>query len=258
MEDFLDEKTSASRRKRRLPVRLFLLTAAVAVLLQCVSFLQAQLGAYSRKLAEDFKVILVVKAQPSNEVLTQIGETLSAKEDIVSVKLFSPNDALSALEKKNPQLADALLLMGKNKMPAYYELTLNHKAASNADLFVGNLAAEYKDVSPKYNQAHAQMLFYTGLCYKFFNMAVALAVLLFLGFMFLVEAYPAGPVSHAKGGAWAGVLAGVLSVAFFAVMLYPAGVLQPVFESFTSWERQLLLCAFCGLFGWTLSKWQKF
>lgn len=257
MEDFLD-KQPASKHVFHLHRRLFLLAAAVAVLMQCMSFVQVQLGGYARKLAEDFKIVLVVNGSLSQAALTQMGESLSAKEDVAAVKLFAPDDALAALEKKNPQLTEALLLMGKSKMPAYFELTPNYKAANNATLFAANLAAEYKDLSVKYNESHAQMLFYTGLCDKFFNTAFAFVVLLFVAFMFLVEAHPAGPQSHAKSGLLAGLLAAGLSLAFFAALLYPAGVLRPAFENFTSWERQLLIFAFCGLFGWTLSKWQKF
>ena len=85
------------------------------------------------------------------------------------------------------------------------------------------------------------------------------ALLLFLAFMFLVEAYPSAEArKHYLGGAVSGVLAGVASCAFFAVLVYPTGFLAQAMAEFTSWGRQLLMLAFCGLLGWTLSKWQKF
>ncbi|MBP3514570.1 MAG: hypothetical protein J6J74_08860, partial [Elusimicrobiaceae bacterium] len=59
-------------------------------------------------------------------------------------------------------------------------------------------------------------------------------------------------------GALSGVLAGVCSGAFFAVMLYPTGFLSEAARLFTTPERQILVLVFCGLLGWTLSKWQKF
>ena len=249
----------APKQVFRLHRRLFLLVFAVAVLLQSVVFVDMRLGSYYRELNDSFKVILTVSAQTPNEELEQMGESLNQKTDILSVRLFSPEDALAAVERQNPQLTDALLLMGKNKMPAYFELRLNYKAINNIRPFIDNLAAEYPGLEPHYNADHARLLFYTGLCAKLLNLAVIFAVLLFLAFMFLVEAYPSNQVrAHYFGGAVSGVLAGLASCAFFAVLVYPTGFLAAAAAQFTTPGRQLLMLAFCGLFGWTLSKWQKF
>ncbi len=255
------ETASAAAPKQllRLHRRLFLLVFAVAVLLQSVVFVDMRLGNYYRELNDSFKVLLTVNGQPSNEELEQTGESLNQKTDISSVRLFSPEDALSVVRRQNPQLTEALLLMGKNKMPAYFELKLNYKAINNIRPFVDNLAAEYPGLEAHYNADHARLLFYTGLCSKLLNLAVIFAILLFLAFMFLVEAYPSNQVrSHYLGGAVSGVLAGLASCVFFAVLVYPTGFLSVAFAQFTTAGRQLLMLAFCGLFGWTLSKWQKF
>lgn len=261
MDDFLEDKPKRNREGKsvfRAHRRLFLLVFAIAVLWQSISFIQLQLGQYFTRLDQDFKVILTVKGTPSNAVLTQIGESLSAKEDIASVRLFSPEDALEALKKANPQLAQSVLLMGKNKMPAYFELRLGYKAVNNINLFVGNLSAEYKDLSAKYVPQHAQMIFYTGLCLKILNITIAVALLLFLLFMFLVEAYPSVKNTHLLSGAFSGVCAAIASAILLAALVYPTGFLMPALQHFTSIERQLVLVVFCGLLGWTLTKWQKF
>ncbi len=249
----------APKQVFRLHRRLFLLVFAVAVLLQSVVFVNMRLGNYYQELNDNFKVLLTVDGETSNEELTQMGESLNQKEDILAVRLYSPQDALEVVRRQNPQLTEALLLMGKNKMPAYFELQLNYKAINNIRPFVDNLAAEYPTLVPHYNLQHARLLFYTGLCSKLLNLAVIFALLLFLAFMFLVEAYPSGQArAHYLGGAVSGVLAGVASCAFFAVLVYPTGFLVQAVSQFTTPGRQLLMLAFCGLFGWTLSKWQKF
>ena len=250
---------AAPKQVFRLHRRLFLLVFAVAVLLQSVTFVNMRLNNYYKELDTSFKVLLTVSGQTDNEQLEQMGESLNQKEDILSVRLFSPQDALEAVRRQNPQLTEALLLMGKNKMPAYFELKLNYKAINNIRPFVDNLAAEYPGLQPHYNAEHARLLFYTGLCAKLLNLAVLFGLLLFLAFMFLVEAYPSNQArAHYLGGAVSGVLAGVASGAFFAVLVYPTGFLAAAVSQFTTPGRQLLLLAFCGLFGWTLSKWQKF
>lgn len=261
MADFLEEKAAPANPKHvgRLYRQLFLLVFAVAVLWQSVLFIDMRLGAYYRELADSFKVIFVVKGQPSNDVLAQMGETLNQKTDVESVRLFSPEDGLEAVRRQNPQLTESLLLMGKNKMPAYFELKLSDRAVNNIGPMVDNLASEYELLSPRYNAEHARLVFYTGLCAKFLRLALLFAGLLFLAFMFLVEAHPAaGRRSHHVSGALSGVLAGACSCAFFAAVLYPTGFLSEAARLFTTPERQILLLAFCGLFGWTLSKWQKF
>lgn len=260
MVDLLAENTSAKPKHiLRLYRRLFLLVFAVAVLWQSLLFVDAKLGNYYRELSDSFKVILVVEGRPSNETLEQMGESLNQKTDVFSVRLYSPDDALAEVRRQNPQLTESLLLMGKNKMPAYYELKLSPQAVNNIGPFVDNLASEYEILSPRYNAVHARLVFYTGLCAKMLRLALLFAGLLFLAFMFLVEAYPSADArSHHVGGAVSGVLAGVCACAFFALLLYPTGFLNEVARQFTTPERQILVFAFCGLFGWTLSKWQKF
>ena len=261
MADFLEKETAPAKPKHvgRLYRRLFLLVFAVAVLWQSALFIDMRLNAYYRELSDSFKVIFVVEGSPSNEVLAQMGETLNQKADVAAVRLFSPADALESVRRQNPQLTESLLLMGKNKMPAYFELKLAYRAVRNVGPLVDNLASEYEKLSPRYNAEHARLVFYTGLCAKFLRLALLFAGLLFLAFMFLVEAYPAaGARAHHVSGALSGVLAGVCSGAFFAVMLYPTGFLSEAERLFTTPERQILVLVFCGLLGWTLSKWQKF
>ena len=175
----------------------------------------------------------------------------------MEVKLFSPADALAALQKKNPQLTEALLLMGRNKMPAYFELKLNYKAVNNIGPFVDNLAAEYQGLSPKYSPQHARTIFLVGLCLRIVNMAMVFALLLLVFFMFLVEAYPAS-ARHMGAGVFSGVLAAAASLVFIAALVYPSGYLLPALNAFTSVGRQAALFVLCGLMGWTLTKWQKF
>ncbi len=262
MDDFLEDKKPAAKKPKqvfRLHRRFFLLVFAVAVLLQSVVFMDMRLKDYYKELNDSFKVILTVDGAISNAALEQMGESLNQKEDIVSVRLFSPQDALEAVRRQNPQLTESLLLMGKNKMPAYFELRLNYKGINNIRPLMDNLAAEYAGLIPRYNAQHAQLLFYTGLCAKLLHLATIGALLAFLAFMFLVEAYPSNRTrAHYLGGVVSGVLAGAVACGFFAVLVYPTGLLSEAISQFTTLGRQVLLLVFCGLFGWTLSKWQKF
>ena len=164
MEEFLEEPKTVKVPKHlfHLHRRLFLLVFAVAVLLQTAVFVNMRLDTYYQALNRSFKMILTVNGTPDNAKLAETGDSLNQKEDITDVKLFSPQDALAEVRRQNPQLADAMLLMGKNKMPAYYELRLSYKAINNIRPFADNLSAEYPFLTPHYNLQHAQLLFYVG------------------------------------------------------------------------------------------------
>lgn len=261
MEDFLQDKPKKTKGSSVVfhgYRRLFALVFAVAVLWQTVGFVQMQLGKYHRDLVRDFKVVLAVSAPQNNADLAALGDSLSAKEDVTAVKLFSPQDGLAALKARNPRLTQALVALGREQMPAYFELKLTNRAINNIRPFAQNLAAEYPQLSVKYAAAQADMAFYCGLCLRAVNMACVLALVCFFAFMFMVEAFPVRGKAHVGGGVVSAVAAGLLSLGFFILITYPTGFLVPALHHFTSVERQLGLLVFCGLFGWTLSKWQKF
>ncbi len=253
------KKTTAPKQVFRLYRHLFVLVFAIAILWQGLLFMDMRLGQYYDELKNSFKVILTLDGQVDNDLLAQMGETLNQKADIASVKLFSAQDGLEVVRRQNPQLVQSLLLMGRNKMPAYFEIRLTDEAVRNVDALLANLTSEYKGVKPHYNADHAQLVFMLGLCKKLLRLSLWGAGLLFLIFMFLVEAHPADKKkSHAPSAVLSGVLAGVGAALFFVLLIYPTGFLNTAIRAFTTPERQILLIAFCGLLGWTLSKWQKF
>ena len=255
----MQTKKAVPKQVFRLYRRLFLLVFATAVLWQGLLLVDMRLGQYHQALQDSFKVILTLDGQISNEDLSQMGESLNQKDDITSVKLFSSQDGLEVVRRQNPQLAESLLLMGRNKMPAYFEIRLTQTAVRNVEALLSNLTAEYKGVTPHYHAEHAQLAFTVGVCKKLLRLSLWFAGLLFLAFMFLVEAYPEGKKkSHALSGAVSGVLAGICAAALFIGLAYPTGFLSTALQQFTTPERELLLLVFCGLLGWTLSKWQKF
>ena len=107
MSDFLAEKKNPAtgpKQVLRLHRRLFLLVFGVAVLLQALVFADTRLGRYYQELEQRFKVILTVDAPADNAALSQMGESLNQKEDISSVRLFSPEDALGVVKKQNARI----------------------------------------------------------------------------------------------------------------------------------------------------------
>lgn len=261
-DNFLNEGSGSSLGKRhlfRLHRKLFVLVFAIAVLWQGLLLMECRLSQYYNELESSFKVILTVREDQNNTQLAQLGESLNQKQDIISVRLFSPQDGLEEVRRQNPQLTEALLLMGRNKMPAYFELKLSAQTMGNIRPFVDNLAAEYEDLTPHYNAQHASFIFYTGVSLRLLRIGMIFAGFLFLLFMFLVEAQPVRQEpSHMWTGALSGALAWIGAAILLCILIYPTGFLQESLQLFSSMERQILGAVFCALLGWTLSKWQKF
>lgn len=256
---FEENPAPAEKTKLRLHRRLFLLVFAVALLWQTLLIVHTRLEQYYSDIHQTFKIILTVDTKADNAALAQMGETLNQKADIASVKLFSSADALKVVQQQNPQLAQSLLLMGRSKMPSYFELRLVPTAVRNVESLLANLTAEYKGLTAHYNNEHAQLLFSTGLSLKLLRLAMGFTLLVFLVFMFLVEAYPSKQTrTHFMGGMISGILAACLAWGFFVLVVYPTGFLNNSLWMLTTPAQQILLTVFCAIFGWTLSKWQKF
>ena len=261
--DFLSEekkqKTKTPKPVFRLYRRLFLLVFAVAVLWQGLLFTDMRLSQYYAELEKSFKMILTVNKEKDEAALTQLTQTLKGQPGFSSVRLFSPQDGLAEVRRQNPQLAESMLLMGAQKMPAYFEVKLTPQMMGNIRPFADNLAAQYKELTLHYNAQHAELIFYTGLCFRLLRLSMAFAAVLFFIFMFLVEAHPVR-ISGLEvcSGAVSGLLAWVASMVLLLVLIYPVGILHETLAVVTTPERQLVGLAFSILLGWTFSKWQKF
>lgn len=262
MEDFLQEtKPPKAQKQPRHSAglsRLFILITAILLLGQVLSFLQLQISRYHRELSRDFKVILTVTEALDDKALHALQESLSSTAGVAQVQLFSAQDGLKALQRKNPRLTQAVVALGKELMPVYFELRLQPSVISHIRPFIQNLAVQYPQLSAKYTPEQADMILYSALCLRVLYIAAALAVVLLLVFMFLVEAKPVRlPYATIRGAAM-GVLAALFGLGLFAATVYPTGLLTSGLGEFTTWGRQALGLCLGGLLGWTFGKWQRF
>ncbi len=260
MENIFEEKekpTPRSNQVGHLHRKLFLLVFAVALLAQGLLGVEKGLGDYYRWVANSFKMVVTIETLPSQEQAEQWQEQLAALPGVEHVRFFSPQEALAVVRHQNPQLVDSLLLLGKNQMPAYFELTFHEHAFYNVQALADTLPTRIENAVVYYNASQARLLFYLALAVKLLRGLGILVLLSFLAFMFLVEAAPY-PQPYACSGLLAGLLASLLAAGLLAGILYPLGVLADFMAYATSWHRQVGVLVFSGLLGWTLSKWQKF
>ena len=260
MDDFFEateKQTHTPVQVAHLHRKLFLLVFAITLLIQGWLLADKGLAEYHAALQDSFKVVLTLDGSADNAQLETWGQELNNQPSITQVRLFSPEDAMAVVRHKNPQLADSLLQLGKNKMPAYFEIKLTEETLPNLTPFLDNLTAQYPALTPYYHAGQARLLFYTGLVSKLVRTVGALILLAFIAFMLFVEAAPYKS-KYTFSGAFSGLLAAAASSVCVAAAVYPVGVLADILPMITSWGRQGLLLTFGALLGWTLAKWQRF
>jgi cell division protein FtsX len=262
MEDFLEEETPKSIKKhsRHSPGygRLFVFITALMLLGQLLSFLQIQINRYNQQLTADFKVILTVLSPLGTEELNDLGKEMKALPEVKQVKFFSTQDGLKALQAKNPRLTQAVVTLGREMMPTYFELRLYHTGIGNIRSFIQRLSAQYPQLSAKYVAEQADMILYTDLCLRVLHLSAALVFVLLLVFMFLVEASPLSGGFNGLRSSAVGVLGALVALGLFAAITWPMGLLTDDLSSFTTWNRQIFAVLLGGLLGRILGKWQRF
>lgn len=262
MEDLLQEKRPTSQSKKLVPPRnyrrLFVLVLVIALLGQLVSFIQLQVSNYHHTLAQQFKIMLTATEPLDSPVLAEIENKLGALPQVQRVKLFSVQEGLQVLKKRNPRLVQALVALGREPMPVYFEVYVTDATLHHIRPFAQQLAVQYPELSLHYSPEQADMAFYSGLCLRSINILAALVWVLLLVFMFMVEAYALRVQLPRTGAVVTGVLASVVAFGLVVAVIYPTGLLSDALRHFTSWERQAGQLVLGGLLGWTLGKWQKF
>ena len=238
--------------------KVFFLVLAGALLWQAVLFTQQYARRYHDELKNSFQVLLALPARVSEKELGELAGALGKTEGVVSADVFSAQDALDALQRRNPQLAENIRLLGTPyRLPAYIALRLDDKAVANITAFTGNLAVAYPQLDVHYDARHARMAANAGLFCQILRVGELAVLLALLVFMFLVEAAPAEG-GRALRGVCSGLLAGLCACGAAAGVLYTAGYLPEMWGGKMVWPEQALLLVLCGLLGWTFSKWQKF
>ncbi len=252
-----EPKPKPTRHVGHLHRKLFLLVFAIGLLAQGWLLGHTGLRNYYQGLLGDFKVILTVESPAQQDQLASWKTLLSQQQEVLSVQLFSPEDALQRIRQKNPQLVESLLQIGKNQMPAYFELTLSPAGISNIRPLADQLRTMLPALALHYHPVQARLISYVGALLVSMRVIGGLIVLALLAFMFLVEAAPY-PSSHPFSGAISGILAALLAALCVGGVLYPWGLFYEAVHQFTALAEQLLWVVCSGLLGWTLAKWQRF
>lgn len=165
-----------------------LFAAALAGLLcgtigETLLFLDAQVRRVEALLVQDFRIVAFLLGELPEPKWRTVEEKLRALPGTFDVRFLSRDGALEALRGQDPELMDAVTLLGENPLNSSFEIALAHDAVGLASAWTTAAARipEIGDIRFKPMQVRAvvQCQFYS----RFLRLAISLA-----GFFWLAAA----------------------------------------------------------------------
>ena len=228
-------------------------------------FLERQCWRIEETLRRDFRVVLFLKGEPPETRLKVVEERLLALPDVDEVRYISARDALAALHRQEPELVDAVTLVGENPLQPAFEVRLDGEGIARLPEWIAQAepAGDWADI--RYKPAQAQALLQARFYGHFLSLVFSASLLAAGGLGLLgvwtlarrprawaalahgglrAAAASAGTAAASAGGAAAGA-------ALAALMALPMRLYTP-WWAWPSGPRQLFLGLGAALAGWVL------
>lgn len=235
---------------------LVALAAAAGLAGETLLLVERHCSRMEASLSEDFRIVVFTSASLEAPRAKVLEEKLRSAPDVLDVRFIPADEALAALKRDDPELADATALVGDNPLPSAFEVRPSPRALTRLGEWIDGVRrlADWSDLRWKPGQVQAilRLRFYSYL------LRVALSTLLCL-----IAALALGTLSLAANGAaskgkrlalWAAA-GGAAGAAFALAMSWPLhrdellwALPQPL--------SQLALIGACATLGWSLSLWR--
>lgn len=242
---------------------VFLLAAAAALAAQTLLLVERQCIRLESALRDDFRVVLFLRAQDdagkgAPARIKVLEERLRALPETAQARFVSSDEALAALKREDPEMVDAVALVGENPLPGSFELTPTAEALPHLAAWIDSLQelADWSDI--RWKSAQLQAILRARLyghwlrlvLSSLFCSAVALA-LWSLGASLRLPA---------RGGAdallaGAGALGGASGMAVAALTAWPLHR-DAFLWAWPAWWTQAAVVLVCAALGWSLSLWR--
>ncbi len=214
-------------------------------------------------LRDDFRVVLFARASLEEARAKVLEEKLRAAPEVADVRFVSADEALAALKRADPELAESVALVGDNPLPAAFEVRPTPESLTHLGAWIDGARrlADWSDLRYKPGQVQAilRLRFYAHLL----RVTLSTFVCLFAG---LALAALSGLFSADRGRgtsslAGSGASALLAAAGGAAGGLFAIAVSWPLHrdELLWAWPRpvaQIFLLAACAVLGWSLSLWR--
>lgn len=207
-------------------------------------------------LRDDFRVVLFTRASLEEARAKVLEEKLRAAPEVADVRFVSADEALAALKRDDPELAESTALVGDNPLPAAFEVLPAPEALTHLGAWIDGVRrlAEWSDLRYKPGQVQSilRLRFYAYL------LRVTLSTLLCLvaGLALALMSLPSGRPSKDKPGPALWALAGGAAGAALAVAIAWPLHRDEILWAWPGTLPQAALLAACATLGWSLSLWR--
>jgi len=208
-------------------------------------------------LRDDFRVVLFTRAALEESKAKVIEEKLRAAPEIADVRYISADEALAALKRDDPELAESTALVGDNPLPAAFEVRPAPESLTQLGAWIESARrlADWSDL--RYKPGEVQVILRLRFYARLLRMALSTLVCLLAGVALValastVNAQAARERSRMMLIAAAGGAAGALFALALALPLRRDDLLWALPQPLS----QLSLLAACAVVGWSLSLWR--
>lgn len=235
---------------------VFALAAAAGLAGETLLLAERHCSRLEASLRDDFRVVLFVRAPLEEGRLKVIEETLIAAPEVVAVRFVSADEALAALKRDDPELAESVALVGDNPLPAAFEVRPAPEALTSLGAWLDAVSrlADWADLRYKPGQLQSilRLSFYAHL------LRVTLSTLLCLAAGLALAALAAARNPAAAAGRtpalWA-CLGGACGATVAILIAWPLRR-DEFLWALPALPAQLALLAACATLGWSLSLWR--
>lgn len=236
---------------------LFALAAAAGLAGETLLLAERHCSRLESALRDDFKVVLFLRASIEEARAKVLEEKLRGAPDVADVRFVSADAALAELKREDPELAEAVALVGDNPLPAAFEVRPSPESFTQLGAWLDSVQrlADWADLRYKPGQVQAilRLRFYSRLL----RMALSAITCLFAGIALaaLLLSPERGKGSHWTPSAlWAAAGGAAGACAALAVA-------WPLRRDELLWgwpdpAGQLALLAACAAIGWSSWLWR--
>lgn len=236
---------------------LFALAAAAGLAGETLLLAERHCSRLESAMRDDFRVVLFARPSLEEARAKVLEEKLRAAPEVADVSFVSADEALAALKRDDPELAESTALVGDNPLPAAFEVRPAPEALTHLGSWIDAVRrlADWSDLRYKPGQVQAilRLRFYAYLLRVTLSTLLCLIAALALGVVGLTAG---GRASKEKGGMALWAAAGGAAGAALAL-----AISWPLHRDELLWAwpqplAQLALLAACATLGWSLSLWR--
>jgi cell division protein FtsX len=236
---------------------VFVFAAAAALAAQTLILVERQCRSLESALSDDFRVVLFLRGPLEEGRRAVLEEKLRALPEAADVRYVAPEEGLAAVRREDPDLVDAVALVGENPLPGAFEIKPSPEALPRLAAWLLSVQgmADWSDV--RWKPAQLQAILRARLYGHWLRLALstllcAAAALALWALGFTAHASDRG---LAAALAFAGGFGGAAGLAFSTLASWPLRRDGLLWSPAPLWT-QAAVAAACAVLGWSLALWR--